>query len=321
MTPNSARLHTVVICSTDSFPQVEIALGNQILQPLVHVSPSDESVLSPDVKAVVIGPGIDRAYQIEMLFSREVNGPDVYLFAPEFKSLSKALGTKQYGTTERIVSIKRIRTGTFTLVTQRIIDLLIAVVATVLILVPAILILGPAILLTSRGGIFFSTTVVGENGRRFTWRKFRSMRTARLGDDQARRAIVANAIRNGETDSSNSSTKVVDETRITAVGRIIRKTSIDELPQLLNVIAGSMSLVGPRPCLPYEYEEYNEWQRRRLEFKPGITGVWQVYGRSRVNFDEMVFMDVCGRLNRSILSDLKLLILTVPVALLGKGAE
>ena len=316
---NATQLNTTVICAHDRFPEIENLLLEAGSGTVIHLDPSQPLPARSDTGALVIGPGIDRARQIELIFQQHDIGQDTLLFAPEFRHLNNALGVKINGL--ELVSIPSSRTGSFVLGIQRIVDTAITLFALLLILVPATLILGPIILLTSRGGIFFSTTVIGENGRPFTWRKFRSMRVVGPGDDEARRKIVSQAIRHGKIDSSNISTKVVDDSRITSIGRLIRKTSLDELPQLLNVIGGSMSLVGPRPCLPYEYDEYNEWQRKRLAFKPGITGVWQVYGRSRVQFDEMVFMDICGRLNRSIIGDLKLIALTLPVALLGKGAE
>ena len=115
--------------------------------------------------------------------------------------------------------------------------------------------------------------------------------------------------------------KIVDDPRVTAVGRILRKISLDELPQLWNVLRGEMSLVGPRPPIPYEVEQYKSWHRRRiLEAKPGITGLWQVTGRSRTTFDEMVRLDIRYARTRSLLTDLKILLSTPRAVLEGKGA-
>jgi len=319
MPPNATQLKMTVICAPDRFPEIETSMLGAGSGTVIHLAPSQPLPAHSDSGTLLIGPGIDRIRQIELIFQQRKMGRGTLLFAPEFQHLNNALATNINGLT--LLTIHGSHPKLLVLGIQRIVDTAIALLALLLILVPATLILGPIILLTSRGGIFFSTTVIGENGRPFTWRKFRSMRPAEPGDDEARRKIVAEAIRHGEIDSPNASTKVVGDSRVTTIGKLIRQTSLDELPQLLNVISGSMSLVGPRPCLPYEYDEYNEWQRKRLAFKPGITGVWQVYGRSRVQFDEMVFMDICGRLNRSIIGDLKLIALTLPVALLGKGAE
>lgn len=111
----------------------------------------------------------------------------------------------------------------------------------------------------------------------------------------------------------------MDDPRVTRVGRFIRKFSIDELPQFINVLRGEMTLVGPRPPLPYEVEEYNSQDMIRLLGKPGLTGTWQVYGRSRVPFKKMVEMDIEYLREQSILQDLKLIVLTLPVMLRGRG--
>jgi undecaprenyl-phosphate galactose phosphotransferase len=108
---------------------------------------------------------------------------------------------------------------------------------------------------------------------------------------------------------------------ITPIGRILRKTSLDELPQLFNVLIGDMSLVGPRPCLPYEYEAYDEWHKRRLSVLPGCTGLWQVFGRSETGFDEMVVLDLYYIGNISPILDVQLILKTIPVMLFGRGAK
>jgi lipopolysaccharide/colanic/teichoic acid biosynthesis glycosyltransferase len=114
--------------------------------------------------------------------------------------------------------------------------------------------------------------------------------------------------------------KLTDDPRLTRVGKVLRRTSLDELPQFFNVLKGEMSLVGPRPVPLYEVAEYKEWQRERLAAMPGMTGLWQVKGRSRVSFDEMVRMDIEYTRNRSLCFDLKILLLTIPAVLSGEGA-
>lgn len=121
---------------------------------------------------------------------------------------------------------------------------------------------------------------------------------------------------NGDSDSGY---KLVDDPRVTRVGRFIRRTSIDELPQFINVLFGEMTLVGPRPPLAYEVEEYGPREWIRLSGKPGLTGTWQVYGRSRVPFEKMVEMDIKYLEQQSLLEDLKLIALTLPVMLKGRG--
>ena len=125
---------------------------------------------------------------------------------------------------------------------------------------------------------------------------------------------------NGGT-GNNGSGKVIDDSRVTVVGRMLRKTSFDELPQLINVVKGEMSLVGPRPVLPYEYDAMKNWHRERSKIMPGCTGFWQVYGRGKSSFDDMVMMDLYMLENMSPWLYFQLLLKTLPVLLLGKGAK
>jgi undecaprenyl-phosphate galactose phosphotransferase len=138
--------------------------------------------------------------------------------------------------------------------------------------------------------------------------------------DKMREEKLRAFIREGKTDAEGT-TKIVDEKRVTSVGRFIRRTSLDELPQLFNVIKGDMSLVGPSPCLPYEWNNYSEWHKKRLSVTPGCTGVWQVLGRSRVSFRDMVLLDLYYVHNRSFTLDIWLLLKTVPVMLFGTGGR
>ena len=122
-------------------------------------------------------------------------------------------------------------------------------------------------------------------------------------------------------DGSGKTLKIVNDPRVTAVGRLLRKTSLDELPQLINVIKGEMSLVGPRPCLPYEYELYKDWHKKRTAVRPRITGLWQVVGRSEVSFEDMILLDLYYIYNRSFELDLSILFETFFVVLRKKGAH
>lgn len=173
----------------------------------------------------------------------------------------------------------------------------------------------------SEGPIFYRQKRVGQDGVEFEMLKFRSMHID--NDDSLHREAVKRYM-NGDLlnhDKGDVSTmyKLVGDPRITRVGRVIRKLSLDEFPQFFNVLRGEMSLVGPRPPLPYEVEEYSLRACLRLCGKPGVTGYWQVYGRSRVTFEEMVEMDINYLRQQSILQDLKLIILTVPVIASGRG--
>jgi lipopolysaccharide/colanic/teichoic acid biosynthesis glycosyltransferase len=152
--------------------------------------------------------------------------------------------------------------------------------------------------------------------------KFRTMRD---GNDASEHQEYLRAhIREGRpaeiTATGDRIYKPRKDPRVTPLGTWLRKLSLDELPQLYNVLRGEMSLVGPRPCLPYEWELYLPWQRRRLDVKPGCTGLWQVTGRSRVRFEDMVMLDLLYAHNSTLFGDLKLIAQTLPVMVQGKGA-
>jgi exopolysaccharide biosynthesis polyprenyl glycosylphosphotransferase len=180
---------------------------------------------------------------------------------------------------------------------------------------PIMLIVALAVKISSPGPIIFEQTRLGLKGRRFPFYKYRSMYVNM--DDRIHRDYVSNLIEGqlekiNQGEKENPFFKIKDDPRITQVGKIIRKLSIDELPQFFNVLKGEMSLVGPRPPIPYEIEKYKPWHLRRiLEKKPGITGLWQVSGSSRTTFDEMVRLDLRYVQNWSVWLDLKILFKTV----------
>jgi exopolysaccharide biosynthesis polyprenyl glycosylphosphotransferase len=209
-------------------------------------------------------------------------------------------------------------------VAKRALDILGASVGIVLAL-PVMAGIACAVALSSPGPIIFRQIRLGRGGTPFVFYKFRSMRCD--ADDRIHREYVANLIQGNlsqinQGDAEKPLYKLKQDPRVTAVGRIIRKTSLDELPQLFNVLKGEMSLVGPRPPVPYEVERYQSWHLRRiLEVKPGITGLWQVEGRSRASFDEMVRLDLRYVRESSLAFDLKILLKTVRVVLIGDGAS
>jgi len=161
---------------------------------------------------------------------------------------------------------------------------------------------------------------MGLNGETFTFLKFRSMYTN--SDHNRHKDYIKKLIKEGKDDTDASGVyKLSNDPRITTLGGFLRKTSLDELPQFINVLKGEMSLVGPRPPIPYECELYDIWHRRRLlSVKPGITGLWQVTGRSRTTFDEMVRLDLKYINEWSLWLDIKILLKTPWVILTGKGA-
>ncbi|MBN1955538.1 MAG: sugar transferase [Anaerolineae bacterium] len=168
-----------------------------------------------------------------------------------------------------------------------------------------------AIRLDSSGPVIFRQTRVGLEGRTFEMFKFRSMRTGAEGEKE----VLA-----GLNEADGPLFKIRDDPRLTRVGRFLRRTSMDELPQLINVLRGEMSLVGPRPNVPDEVAQYQEWHKKRLKAPPGMTGLWQVSGRSRLSFDEMVLLDIYYIENWSPWLDVKILLRTIPKALCGEGA-
>ena len=187
---------------------------------------------------------------------------------------------------------------------------------------PVFLCVAAAVKLTSKGPVFFRQQRVGESGRPFTMFKFRTMQVN--ADHRIHQEYVEKFIQSNQPATSGKEAvfKLVNDPRVTAVGDFLRRSSLDELPQFWNVLRGDMSLVGPRPPLPYEVARYKRWHRRRvLEAKPGITGLWQVTGRSRTTFDEMVRLDLRYARTHSVWRDLNILLATPKAVLLGKGAR
>ena len=215
---------------------------------------------------------------------------------------------------------------------KRCLDLAVALTLLFLIL-PLFIMVAIMIKLDSPGSVFFCQERVGARrrgtptgtaweARTFRMVKFRSM--YQDADQKAHQAHIL-AFVEGKLESSavvaNVRAKLVGDPRITRVGRFLRKTSLDELPQLINVLKGEMSIVGPRPVPTYEAELYQPRHRERLDALPGITGLWQVKGRGRVTFEEMMNLDIEYVRSRSIFKDVQILLLTIPAVLSGRGAE
>lgn len=197
--------------------------------------------------------------------------------------------------------------------------------ALLLMLSPVLLVIAALVKLTSRGPVLFRQTRIGRSGLPFTFLKFRSMyanNDPKIHQEYVAKFIAGRAaeINNGDG-AATPVFKIKNDPRVTRVGRILRRTSLDELPQLFNVLKGDMSLVGPRPPVPYEFEKYDIWHRRRsLEARPGITGLWQVSGRSRMTFEEMVRLDLKYARKWSVWMDLKILFQTPKAVFSGDGA-
>jgi exopolysaccharide biosynthesis polyprenyl glycosylphosphotransferase len=182
---------------------------------------------------------------------------------------------------------------------------------------PLMLVVAVAIKLTSPGPVIFRQKRMGLLGKDFNFFKFRSMHMN--GNSDLHKDYTRKFIRKATQDDGIY--KIKDDPRVTLVGSLLRKMSLDELPQLINVLKGEMSLVGPRPPIHYECEQYDQWHKRRvLDIKPGITGLWQVKGRSRTTFDEMVRLDLKYAREWSLWLDIKILLLTPLAMFTGRGA-
>jgi|GEM_PF-719362 len=207
--------------------------------------------------------------------------------------------------------------------TKRAFDIAASAAALLVLAVP-MAVIALAVKLSSPGPVLYRQHRIGARGRRFEFLKFRSMV---VGDHHDVHREYVQALISGDVDACDQSDgeervaelKMADDPRITRVGRFLRRYSLDELPQFWNVLRGDMSLVGPRPPLPYEVEAYDEWHRQRLQAVPGVSGVWQVGGRSRVSFDQMVFQDVFYAQNQSPLLDILICCRTVPAVINGRG--
>ena len=202
------------------------------------------------------------------------------------------------------------RNGLYLRYGKRIIDIIGSFVGLVL-FSPIVLLFAILVKLDSSGPVFYKAKRLGTGGRPFDFFKMRSMYT---GAHSSRSSLLhLNQV-------SGPVFKLVDDPRITRIGRFLRKTSIDELPQLYNVLRGDMSLVGPRPPIPEEVAQYEPWQLRRLSLKPGITCLWQISGRSRLGFDEWMRLDMEYINNQSFWMDMKILLRTIPAVVLREGA-
>jgi len=202
---------------------------------------------------------------------------------------------------------------------RRTIDIATALFLSIL-LAPLFIIIAIAIKLDSKGPIFFIQERVGKSGRRFKMYKYRTMH---IDIDKSSHQAFMKAFVNGNIDSKTEKTvfKPFEASHVTRIGRFLRKTSLDELPQLINVLKGDMSLIGPRPNVPWEVEEYRYVHQARLEILPGITGLAQVRGRSGITFDEIVQYDIEYVENQNVWLDLKILWWTVISVFYGNGAQ
>lgn len=283
-----------------------------------------EIIRAFDIKEVII---TDNSIESERLFEAMMQlgrrQRVEFRFAPSlFNVLPQKTSVEQIGVLP-MVRLFREPLGDAQRFLKRFSDLLLAFTASVLTL-PIWVIASIWIKLDSSGPILFKQERVGMDGRIFLCYKFRTMFSG--ADENVHREAYSKNIEGDEAANAGNDDKPVfgkvkDDPRITRVGRLLRRTSIDELPQILNVFKSEMSIVGPRPPIPYEVEEYETWHRKRLDMKPGITGLWQVSGRNRLTFAEMVRVDLFYIENWSLFLDLKIIFLTLPAVFRGDGAR
>jgi len=299
----------------DHVPQGErVVLG---LRSLGAVSTAVKIIAQHNVEEVIIAlEDVTREYLANTLEFLRPLKLTVRAAAPTGSILRKKVFLEQYGDLA-LVNVNGHPEKLIRLVPKRIFDLVLASI-TLLLLSPLFLIIAAAIRVDSKGPVVFKQVRLGKNGKPFTFFKFRSMPAGAEGEKR-RVQQIADFIKGNER--GNGSTKIVDDSKITRIGKFLRKTSFDELPQLFNVLKGDMSLVGPRPCLPYEWEFYEPWHKERLSVTPGCTGIWQVHARSEVGFEDMVVLDLYYINHATTIMDLALILKTLPVMLLGKGGR
>ncbi len=203
---------------------------------------------------------------------------------------------------------------------KRILDTVIASVSLIM-LSPLFFLISGGIKLSSKGPVFYKQVRIGKDGRPFNFYKFRSMH---VNDDDTEHEKFVKDVWFQKGDQKKEKEikiyKITKDLRVFPFGNFIRKMSLDEFPQLVNVIKGDMNLVGPRPCMPFEWDMYEEWHRNRMNILPGCTGLWQALGRATVSFEEMVILDIYYISNMTLWLDLKIVLKTIPVILFGKGA-
>ncbi len=251
---------------------------------------------------------IDIAERCTMLGKQVDVASDVYNIVLEKWNVEEYTGVP-------VVRFVGARNNSVALLLKRFFDLFITSIALVL-LSPFVLLISFMVLFSSKGPLIYRQKRIGKDGKEFDFYKFRSMTVLGENDDANARKELYSQYMNGKEPE-----KIINIRRVTTIGKFLRKSSLDELPQLWNVIKGDMSLVGPRPPVPYEYEMYSDWQKKRLAATPGCTGLWQISDRLNISFTDMVLLDFYYIENMSIWLDLQILLKTIPVMLFGRGGK
>jgi undecaprenyl-phosphate galactose phosphotransferase len=313
MYENPIGLNIVGFINPDNSKPInyEVVIGKKVIGT---ISQLENIVGSHDVDEIIVnvdGEDIDETFNI--IDYCKTLGSNVKVTSELFDIVARKMNTEKYIDVP-VIDVSTHYNNTVTLAMKRVTDIILSIFA-VAVLLPFLVIIAILIKLSSPGPILFNQIRIGKYGREFKFYKFRSMKISDESDEERVKQMIT--FMKDETLKK----KIINEKRVTWIGKLIRKTSLDELPQLFNVIKGDMSLVGPRPCLPYEYENYDEWQKRRVNIIPGCTGVWQVWGRSSVSFKESVVLDLYYMNNMSPWFDLQLLFQTIPAILTARGAK
>jgi undecaprenyl-phosphate galactose phosphotransferase len=316
-------LHDHLGLSLVGFLDDQLSLGKAVFNGAKVIGrPSEVKEICKvfDVDEIIVClENVDQATFIENLELAVATRVTVKVSSPLYAVIPDRLDMEKYGNVP-VVAVSQYGPSAALEIYKRVFDSFVAAIG-LLLLAPVLGLIALTIKLDSRGPVLFTQTRIGKNGKPFRFYKFRSM-VGGGGSDPGREEKYAQLIRGDWSGGSTQTpTKIVDESRVTKIGSILRRSSLDELPQLYNVLRGDMSLVGPRPCLPYEWKHYEEWHKKRLSVTPGCTGMWQVLGRSQVGFQDMVILDLFYSQNASFHLDLWLLLKTIPVMVFGKGGK
>ena len=313
MYENPIGLNILGFIDDDKELNEEIVIGKRIIGRTHQLMEMIESYNVNELLVAVNDDDIERTLQlIDYCNSLNVK---VRVSSEIFDVVARTMETEKYFDVP-VIDVSSRYNNSFTIAMKRSFDISISAFALIF-FSPLMLIISFLIKISSAGPILFTQKRIGRQGKEFNFYKFRSM-VVLEGEDDYRKKEMINFIKD---ENNELKTKIINGDRVTWIGKIIRRTSMDELPQLLNVLKGEMSLVGPRPCLPYEYEIYDQWQKRRVSVVPGCTGVWQVWGRSSVSFKESVVLDLYYINNMSPWFDLQLMFQTIPAILSARGAK
>ncbi len=255
---------------------------------------------------------IDNIRLMDLIQKCKLTNCQINLVSNHFEIINAKLDENEFHDL-KVISISSKASPLYSEKFKRIFDIIISSLL-IMLISPICLLISLLIKINSRGPVFYKTSVIGKNGKPFTWYKFRTMyndNNPSIHKEHLKKLIIEN----------HANQKLMNDIRITDAGRLLRKFSLDELPQLFSVLKGDMSLVGPRPCLPYEYEIFKEWHKLKYKVIPGITGLAQIIARNKrdVTFNDSVLLDLYYADNQSLWLDLKILFKTVPVMIFGKG--